>query len=61
MTPISKSLGWAGALVALALANRFGLVADHDATTMFAVIPALWVASGGLGRGCTLRLRGALR
>lgn len=52
MTPISKSLCWAGALIALALANRFGLIADKDAAALFAAIPALWIAAGGLGRTC---------
>jgi len=50
MTPIRTSLLWAAAFILLALANRFGWIADKDATTMFAVIPALWVASGGLRR-----------
>jgi len=50
MTPITKSLYWAGALIALAFANRFGLIADKDATVMFTIIPAMWVASGSLGR-----------
>ena len=54
MTPISRSLCWAGALIALAFANRFGLIADHDASTLFVIIPALWVATGGLNR-CTWR------
>jgi len=50
MTPIRTSLFWAAAFILLALANRFSLIADKDATTMFAVLPALWIASGGLGR-----------
>lgn len=54
MTNLRISLIWAAAFVLLALANRFGLIADKDATTMFAVLPALWVATGGLGR-CRLR------
>lgn len=54
MSSISKSLFWAGTLIALAFANRLGLIADKHATTLFAVIPALWIATGGLGR-CTLR------
>ncbi len=52
MTPIRTSLIWAAAFILLALANRFGLIADKDATTMFAVLPALWVATGGLGLSC---------
>ena len=54
MTQFRKPLWWAAAFIALALANFFGLIADKDVTTMFAVLPALWVASGGLGR-CTFR------
>lgn len=50
MTSTSTSLCWAAALIALAFANRFGLIADKDATTMFAIIPALWIATGGLGQ-----------
>lgn len=50
MTPISKSLCWAAVLIALAFANRFGLIADKDASLMFVLIPALWIATGGLGR-----------
>lgn len=52
MTPIRTSLIWAAAFILLALANRFGLIADKDATTMFAVLPALWVATSGPGRSC---------
>ena len=50
MTNLRTSLFWAAAFILLALANRFGLIADKDATTMFAVLPAAWVASGGLRR-----------
>jgi len=49
MTTIHKSLFWAAAFLLLALANRLGWVADKDATTMFAILPALWVASRGSG------------
>lgn len=42
---MTKSLCWAAALVVLALANAAGLVSDGNAQTMFAVIPALWVAT----------------
>ncbi len=54
MTQITQSLCWAGMLIALALANRAGLIADKSATTLFAVIPALWVASRA-SRPCGLR------
>lgn len=52
MTNLRIALIWAAAFVLLALANRFGLIADKNATTMFAMLPALWVASSGLGRSC---------
>ena len=54
MINFRTGLIWAAAFLLLALANRFGLIADKNATTMFAVLPALWVASGGLGR-CRMR------
>lgn len=54
MTRLSNSAAWAAAFFGVALANRFGLIADANATSMFTVLPALWVATGGLGR-CTLR------
>ncbi|MFM5954781.1 MAG: hypothetical protein ACKOPE_10850 [Novosphingobium sp.] len=54
MTALSRNLCWAGVFILLALANRFGLIADNNATTMFAILPALWVATTGLGH-CSLR------
>lgn len=45
MSTVTKSLCWAIALILLALANATGLIADKDANTMFAVIPALWVVT----------------
>ena len=54
MSSFRKSMCWAAAFIGVALANRFGLIADNNATTMFAELPALWVATGGLAR-CTLR------
>ena len=50
MTPISKSLRCAIIFLVVAIANRVGLVADKDAMVMFALIPALWIATGGLVR-----------
>lgn len=55
MTSISKSLYCAGALIALAGANAVGVIADKDAAALFGVIPALWIAMGGLGRTCQLK------
>jgi hypothetical protein len=56
MSTISKSLCWAAALILLAVGNATGLLSDSSATTMFAVIPALWVATtfgGNCLRKCT--------
>lgn len=52
MSVVIRSLCWAGALTLLALGNVLGLIADQNASVLFAVIPALWVATGGLAR-CT--------
>ncbi len=52
MTKLRTSLCWASAFILLAVANRLGWVADKDATTMLAILPALWVVSGALGHGC---------
>ena len=54
MTPIRSALIWAAAFILLAIANRFDLVSDKDATAMFAFLPALWVMSSGV-RGCRSR------
>lgn len=54
MTRLSRNLCWAGIFIVLAFANRFGLIADSSATTLFAILPALWVATTGLGH-CSLR------
>jgi hypothetical protein len=45
MLTVSRSLCWAASLILLAVGNATGLVSDSSATTMFAVIPALWVAT----------------
>jgi hypothetical protein len=50
MTAIVTPLCWAAALIALAFANYFGLIADKNAAILFTVIPAVWIAAGGLGR-----------
>ncbi|MEO5707040.1 MAG: hypothetical protein ABIT10_00435 [Alteraurantiacibacter sp.] len=45
MSTVTKSLCWAVVLILLAAANAIGLITDQNANTMFAVIPALWVAT----------------
>lgn len=57
MSTISGSLYWAAALLLLAIANALGWISDSSASTMFAVIPALWVATTFGGR--CLRKRAA--
>ena len=54
MTQTTRALCWAAILITLALANKFGLIADKDAAVMFAIIPAMWVAftSRGCARSC---------
>lgn len=54
MNAIARGLCWGGALIALAAANFAGLIADPAANTLFAIIPALWVATGG-ARNCLPR------
>lgn len=56
-SPLLNGLCWAAVLIALALANRFGLIADKDAAVMFAIVPALWAASTGRGQRCQLKAR----
>jgi hypothetical protein len=50
MGTVNRSAIWGGMVVLLALANYSGLIADKDAAVMFAIFPALWVAS--TSRGC---------
>lgn len=57
MSTITSSLCWAAVMIGLAFANARGLIADRDTTTMFAVIPALWVAT--MFGGTCLRGRAA--
>ncbi len=45
MSSVAKSLCWAAMFILLAVANATGLIADSNAATMFAVLPALWVAT----------------
>ena len=45
MTSFAKGLCWPVAMILLTVGNAAGLIADSDAATMLAVIPALWVAT----------------
>ena len=56
--PYLKPLLWAAALVLLAMGNRFGLVADDVADTLFIVLPLLAVLSLRGGLCCLPRRRG---
>lgn len=50
MSVTLKAAIWAIAMILLAAGNRFGLIADSTANTMFVVIPALAVVT--LGSQC---------
>ena len=54
MSNVLTSLCWAFVLILLAVGNATGLVSDGSATTMFAVITALWAATT-FGRRCVRR------
>lgn len=56
MSKIQKGLCWAASLILLALGNRFGLVADDVANTLFIVLPIAAVMSLRGGNSCTGRL-----
>jgi hypothetical protein len=45
MTPIVRGMVWAALIVLLVIANKLGLMADKDAATMLAIIPAIWIAT----------------
>ncbi len=45
MTQIHKSLCWAASLIFLALGNRFGLIDDTTANTLFVLLPIVAVMS----------------
>lgn len=45
MSTVSRSLCWAAVLILLWVGNAAGFVSDSNAQPMFAVIPALWVAT----------------
>lgn len=55
MSQIVNGICWAAIIIALALANSFGLIADKDAAVMFAIVPAIWIAMANPGRGCRRR------
>lgn len=55
MSQVLRGICWAAILIALALANRFDLIADKDAAVMFAIVPAVWIAATSRGRKCRLK------
>jgi hypothetical protein len=50
MTSLKSGLCWGAAIVLNAAGNRFGLIDDKTAETLFIVLPIVAVFS--LGRGC---------
>lgn len=57
MNQIKGAICFALVLIALAAASRLGLIADKDAGVMFAIVPAVWIATTRRGQSC----RGPLR
>jgi len=57
MSQLVSGICWAAIIVALALANKFGLIADKDAAVMFAIVPAIWIATTYPRRGCRRRAK----
>jgi hypothetical protein len=45
MTTVLSAIPWAVAMVLLAVGERYGLVESRAAATMFAILPALAVAT----------------
>jgi hypothetical protein len=54
MTTVLSAIPWAVAMVLLAVGERYGLVESHTAATMFAILPALAVATMPRRRRCGL-------
>ena len=52
MTNITKGLCWGAAIILLAIGNRIGVITDSNATTMFAILPALAVISISGRKSC---------
>ena len=53
MTRIQQALLWAFAILAMAVAARFGAIEGDVATTLAIVMPALaWLSIGRRGRCC---------
>lgn len=50
MTPISKALCWAAAILGVAAAGAFGVIDQASTITLLTVLPvAGWMALGGRG------------
>ena len=59
MTTITKGLCWAAAMILLAIGNRLGAITDSNATTMFAILPAVAVISISGRQACRFRRSGS--
>ncbi len=55
MIALSKSLCWAGALIALAAGNALGLIADESAQIMFIVLPVVAITTLRGGSRCSFK------
>lgn len=55
MKNVTKSICWALAILLVAIGNRFGLIEDKVADTLFVVLPIVAVMSLGNGCGCFSR------
>ncbi|MWV26900.1 hypothetical protein [Aurantiacibacter rhizosphaerae] len=53
----TKTLLWAAAMIALALAVKAGLIASETAEPMFVALPALAILSIGASGSCFLKSR----
>jgi hypothetical protein len=59
MSNIYKGLCWAAALLLTALGNRYGLIDDKTAETLFIVLPIVGVLSLNGGASCWPRKKEA--
>ena len=54
MKNLGQAIPWAIAMIALASAVAIGWITDANAAPMFALIPALYVATSRSSRSCRL-------
>jgi hypothetical protein len=54
MTSVASAIPWAIVMILLAVGERYGLIESLSAATMFAILPALAVATMPRRRRCVL-------